>query len=93
MIKPKMGLLHSSSQEGAHIKLPILSEEERNSLADMLRNPNLYEVHEWQAAIQRMLKAFESAEGFIRNQQVHLTRYHRLLRRWFVALHKGGSND
>lgn len=93
MIKPKMGLIHNSTSEGSHIKLPFLSDEERGSLIAMLNTPTLYDVHEWSAAVQRMLETFNSAEGFIKNQQVHLARYHRLLRKWFVAIHKGGSND
>lgn len=93
MIRPSMGLIHKSSQSGAHIKIPILSAEERESITCMLNCPYLYDALEWAAAVKRMLETFDGAEGFIRNQQVCLTRYHRLLRKWFVALHKGGTND
>lgn len=91
MIRPSMRIIQKATRVGSNIKIPILSLEERNSLECMLNCPSLYEQQEWAAALTKMMKAFNDAEGFIRNQQVHLTRYHRLLRKWFVAFHKGGE--
>nr|DAQ89862.1 MAG TPA: hypothetical protein [Caudoviricetes sp.] len=87
MIRPSMNIINQSNAPGSVISVPILSEDELRSIELMLETPELFHSHEWSATVSRLLEVIHTSEGFIVNQQATIARLHRLLRKWFVAVH------